>query len=211
MTDKEIIKGLQAVNEHIGKHFNEGGAWMAEFIDNAIKALEQQPCEDAISRIEAIENFASWYGYDYDNQGYYRLLKQMPSVTPSYNSVKTELEPCEDAISREALVNELKCGYWNKELQSAKNDPCVIDAMIDWSIRTVKSQPSVTPQTRWIPVSEKMPEEDGYYVVSGGGEVWICEMLSLTNTVKGWCNSIRKPSVEAWMPLPTTPYKEDEE
>lgn len=41
MTNEEIIKGLQAVNEHIGKHFNEGGAWMAEFIDNAIKALEQ--------------------------------------------------------------------------------------------------------------------------------------------------------------------------
>lgn len=43
MTNEEIIKGLQAVNEHIGKHFNEGGAWMAEFIDNAIQALEQQP------------------------------------------------------------------------------------------------------------------------------------------------------------------------
>ena len=42
MTNEEIIKGLQAVNEHIGKHFNEGGAWMAEFIDNAIKALDSQ-------------------------------------------------------------------------------------------------------------------------------------------------------------------------
>lgn len=41
-------------------------------------------CEDCISREEAIENFASWYGYDYDNQGYYRLLKQMPSVTPKF-------------------------------------------------------------------------------------------------------------------------------
>lgn len=62
-------------------------------------------------------------------------------------------------------------------------------------------------QTMWIPVSEKMPEEDGYYVVSGGGKVWVCEMLNLTNTVKGWCNSIQKPSVEAWMSLPQ-PYKE---
>lgn len=42
MTNEEIIKGLQAVNEHIGKHFNEGGAWMAEFIDMAIEALEQE-------------------------------------------------------------------------------------------------------------------------------------------------------------------------
>ena len=41
MAKEEIIKGLQAVNEHISKHFNEGGAWMAEFIDMAIKELEQ--------------------------------------------------------------------------------------------------------------------------------------------------------------------------
>lgn len=57
-----------------------------------------------------------------------------------------ESQPCEDCVNRDALINELKCGYWDKNLQSAKNDPCIVDAMIDWSIRTVKSQPSVTPQ-----------------------------------------------------------------
>lgn len=62
-------------------------------------------------------------------------------------------------------------------------------------------------QQEWIPVSERMPEEDGYYIVSGGGKVWVCEMLNLTDTVKGWCNSILKPSVEAWMSLPQ-PYVE---
>lgn len=44
MTNEGIIKGLQATNEHIGKHFNEDGAWMAEFIDNAIKELETVSC-----------------------------------------------------------------------------------------------------------------------------------------------------------------------
>lgn len=104
-----------------------------------------KPCEDCISRKDAIR-IASINSMLVNEC--IRLIKEMPSVTPSYNSIKTELEPCEDAISREALVNELKCGYWNKELQSAKNDTCVIDAMIDWSIRTVKSQPSVTPQPK---------------------------------------------------------------
>lgn len=59
--------------------------------DNEIARLEREwgaeeiePCEDCISREEAIENFANWYGYDYDKQGYYRLLKQMLSVTPKF-------------------------------------------------------------------------------------------------------------------------------
>ena len=40
-----------------------------------------------------------------------------------------------DLISRKALVTKLSQGYWDRELQQAKNDPCVIDAMIDWAIR----------------------------------------------------------------------------
>ena len=62
-------------------------------------------------------------------------------------------QPCDDCISRKALINELKLGYFNKDLQEGKNDPCVIDAMIDWAIRTSKRLPSVTPQPKigkWI-------------------------------------------------------------
>lgn len=113
-----------------------------------------EACEDAISREKAIKQC----GFGMTSLLIADCLKRLPSVTSSYNSVKSELKPCEDAIGREALVNELKCGYWNKELQSAKNDPCVIDAMIDWSIRTVKSQPSVKPQQEngeWIEVWDK--------------------------------------------------------
>lgn len=63
------------------------------------------------------------------------------------------LEPCEDAISRKAVIDEIKQGYWDRELQSAKDDPCVIDAMISWSINHIKNQPSVTPAEkvgRWV-------------------------------------------------------------
>ena len=55
-----------------------------------------------------------------------------------------EQHPCKNCIDKEALINELKLGYFNKELQEGKNDSCVIDAMIDWAIRTVKRQPPVT-------------------------------------------------------------------
>lgn len=48
-----------------------------------------------------------------------------------------------DLISREEAINELKLAYFNKDLQSAKDDPCIVDAMTDWAIRTIKKLPSV--------------------------------------------------------------------
>ena len=40
-------------------------------------------------------------------------------------------EPCEDAVSRKKAIQHMRKWYFNKELQSAKDDPCVIDAMND--------------------------------------------------------------------------------
>ena len=57
MNNEEIIKGLQATKEEIGKHLNESFAWTAEFIDEAIEALEAEPCEDYVSRQAAIKAF----------------------------------------------------------------------------------------------------------------------------------------------------------
>ena len=47
-----------------------------------------------------------------------------------------------DLISRKQAINELKLAYFDKDLQSAKDDPCVVDAMTDWAIRTIKRLPS---------------------------------------------------------------------
>lgn len=63
------------------------------------------------------------------------------------------VEMAEDCISREEAINELKLAYFNKDLQSAKDDPCIVDAMTDWAIRTIKNLPSVQPQPKrgkWI-------------------------------------------------------------
>ena len=57
-----------------------------------------------------------------------------------------EQQTCEDAVSRQAAINALKQAYWNKDIQNAKNDPCIVDAMTDWAIRTIKDLPPVKPQ-----------------------------------------------------------------
>ena len=109
---------------------------------------------------EVLQEQIDKYGQEYDVEGIEALemaikALEQTELNPSYNSVKTELKSCEDCVSREALINELKLGYFNKDLQEGKNDPCVLDAMIDWAIRTVKRQPSVTPKAKighWIDV-----------------------------------------------------------
>ena len=82
--------------------------------DDVLKILEQQPCEDCISRAEAEAIFKnarkSLYELSRKEQvkdfqtremmllNAEQFIHLLPSVTPSYNSIKTELKPCEDCI-----------------------------------------------------------------------------------------------------------------
>ena len=58
-----------------------------------------------------------------------------------------------DLISRQAAIDALRVAYWNDNIQSAKDDPCIVDAMTDWAIRQVKALPSAQPEPntgRWV-------------------------------------------------------------
>lgn len=112
-------------------------------------------------------------------------------------------EPCEDAVSRSAIM----------KLQQAYRDECgyIVDNVV--SVNLVRNLPSVTSKQRWIPVSEKLPEETGMYLVTYQREFipdHIDEINHVTDIDKkyyseefGW----DAREVKAWMPLPT-PYKE---
>lgn len=52
-----------------------------------------------------------------------------------------------DTIYRQDAIDALKKAYWDKDLQSAKNDPCVVDAMTDWAIRQIKELTSAQQKT----------------------------------------------------------------
>lgn len=51
-----------------------------------------------------------------------------------------------------------------------------------------------------VPVSERMPDISGYYIVYGHGKVWISECLDLMGH-KGWVGSVKTPVVEEWLDL----------
>ena len=60
---------------------------------------------------------------------------------------------------------------------------------------------------RWIPVTERLPNGNGEYLVSGKDKIWVCDFMMLGD-VGGWCNSAMNPCVEYWMPLPEPPFPE---
>lgn len=68
-----------------------------------------------------------------------------------------ERKGLDNLISKQAAIDALKKAYWDKDLQAAKDDPCVIDAMTDWAIRQIKALPSAQPERpngEWIMTKE---------------------------------------------------------
>lgn len=190
--------------------------YLLEALDLAIKALEQQPCEDCISKTELLARIDAERKHllDIKMDGAEhivvhharRIIEDMPSVTPSYNSVNTELKSCNDCISRQEIIDEIDRYIEKAQSTGTKDDFISFEELI------VKQLPSVTSKARWIPCSERLPEEEeeivlitidsryyprpyvdmGFYKVETKKWYWI-------NT-EGINPSIK---VIGWMPLPT--------
>ena len=86
----EILSGFGIINRYCAED--------AEVLDMAIKALEQQPCEDAISRKQALKETKALIRGDYNPEYIIETLKMLPSVTPKaeqkavLGKIKAEIE-----------------------------------------------------------------------------------------------------------------------
>lgn len=102
MTEKDKLYADELRNKALADY---------ERLDHAINELERQICDtprnniaessqDCISRQEALKY--SHIEYDDDGVGhrviYAEDIEKLPPVTPSYNSINTELKPCEDVL-----------------------------------------------------------------------------------------------------------------
>ena len=113
-----------------------------------------------------------------------------------------ESQPCEDCVSREYLIDKIGNvdgleGYDNSNL-FAKH-----------YMNLVKNAPSVTPQqTRWIPVSERLPEETDDLVLGldSLGVIHITEIWDDCGQLKWYADGRYDVPIIAWVPLPQ-PYK----
>lgn len=135
------------------------------------------------------------------------------------NNLKArEQQPCEDCISRAGALRHRHLIY---------DDDGIGYSVV--RVDEIMALPSVTSQPRWIPVSERLPEEylcnDGYIEPSDYVLVWgdhgnysvsrywgnRRSKSESPNTYKDWVDLdwvVQKPV--AWMPLPE-PYKAESE
>ena len=120
-----------------------------------------------------------------------------------------EQMPCEDCISRQAVLSYI---YNDLGLGDEENgEDLERQIELEDSYRYVKSLPPVTPQPkteRWIPVSERLPEEIGTYMttVDYGKYGLATGQRYYHGKGLGW----EDDCVIAWMPLPE-PYKAESE
>ena len=89
---------------------NEDCRKSAEALDMAIKALEQQPCEDTISRQAAIGAIMSELTYAHYPSWYAERLEQLPSVTPTNKK-------CHNVNPDYAECDQFVCSNCGIELQ----------------------------------------------------------------------------------------------
>ena len=66
----------------------------------------------------------------------------------------------------------------------------------------IDEQPSVQPESNWIPCSERLPEKRGFYLTTTKDKAVYCDHWNEDNFD-------RTEMVIAWMPLPA-PYKGDD-
>jgi hypothetical protein len=105
---------------------------------------------------------------------------------------------CGDAISRQAVMDYFR-----------KWQPYMATRLWDYE-QELKDLPSVTPQPRWIPVSERLPEDYIHvlcqFTLNGMGECYLAHgVFHVVGGLVMTCNE-----VIAWMPLPES-YRESEE
>lgn len=149
---------------------------------DAIKTLERESCEDN----------------KYDEFGFFDPF-----------SVK-EKEPCDDCISRQAVIEVLNkmnryvaddLTLCDTERKFPKNEVFIVDDVYEEIVEQLLPVNPAEKVWRWIPINEKMPEENQEFLAYS-------EIFGMIVTISKYVSLFK---VKSWMPLPEKPYKTESE
>ena len=152
-------------------------------------------------------------------KGAIELLEEMPSAQPyttTHDSIPVKKggndgdKTSGDCISRQAAIDEI---HEDAEWLASQGSDWQVERMErDKSI--LMSLPSVQPEQRWIPVTERLPEIDKEVLVTDGELCWVCSLFESPDIEDGlyqWEDNYGHwyefETWVAWMPLPE-PYQE---
>lgn len=166
-------------------------------------------CEDAVSRQAVLDAINNPLNVRLDV-----IIKNLPPVTPK-NLLDTNVGKieCEDVISRQAVIEAL-----DKRFDSIPMEQTTEILLLRKDLRDI---PSVQPKQRWIPCSERLPEEERYVLITkesfkiNGYEQEVIKAKRSADPRSGkieWWSpefgTLKNKAVLAWMPMPE-PYKEE--
>lgn len=191
MTKEEIIDNIARLNSETWRDREEVRTEIGKLLSELKKALEQPTSADYISRQASIPK--EWQNSFKDVDDFIEYIWDRVDTSDfedSYTSPVINAEP-----------NELF-----KVTASDKREQ-----LYDLFVEMIKRDnlPSVTP-TRWIPVSEKLPEDRNIVLVTAyWHEAYQVMMASYFGDGLWWCvpfnncgDHMQKLNPKAWMPLP---------
>ena len=146
----------------------------------------------------------------------YKLAERMRDTNQNADAINGLMGGWAFVYEAETIIEADK-----KEEQMPKSCKCILDTMVHKGAMTEKERDKILRnlKTEWIPVTERLPEENGRYLVTRGtkacGAMWnriyianYSDLMGIIRERIWWQGNVGKSDFErfddviAWMPLP---------